>query len=89
MMIADLFYSQESPNDALRIFTEDITEVQSLPREQVLEHLQSCAPNLTIPYLVGRAHSELSRSGIYNKDVTQSAGLYREVDNGVIHPRGV
>ena len=43
---------QESPDDALRIFTEDIVEVESLPRQQVLDHLTSVATDLTMPYLV-------------------------------------
>ena len=43
---------QESPDDALRIFTEDIVEVESLPRQLVLDHLTSVATDLTMPYLV-------------------------------------
>ena len=43
---------QDSPDDALRIFTEDITEVKQLPRDRVLQHLETCAPSLSIPYLV-------------------------------------
>lgn len=43
---------QESPDDALRIFTEDIVEVESLPRQLVLDHLTSVAVDLTMPYLV-------------------------------------
>ena len=43
---------QESPDDALRIFTEDIVEVESLPRQLVLDHLTSVAADLTMPYLV-------------------------------------
>jgi hypothetical protein len=42
---------KDSPDDALRTFTEDISEVKQLPREQVLKHLSSCAPPLCIPYL--------------------------------------
>ena len=43
---------QESPDVALSIFTEDQPEVESLPRQQVLDHLTSVAPNFIIPYLV-------------------------------------
>ncbi len=37
--------------DALRIFTEEVEEVRSLPRQKVLDHLMSCATPLVIPYL--------------------------------------
>ncbi len=43
---------QEHPDDALRIFAEDINEVESLPRNTVVEHLQANAPHLTMAYLV-------------------------------------
>ena len=43
---------QKSPDVALSIFTEDQPEVESLPRQQVLDHLTSVAPNFIIPYLV-------------------------------------
>ena len=43
---------QEDSDAGLRIFTEDIEEVRSLPRQQVIDHLQSCAEDLAIPYLV-------------------------------------
>ena len=45
-------FPQESSDDALRIFTEDIVEVESLPRQLVLDHLTSVAADLTMPYLV-------------------------------------
>jgi len=37
---------------ALRIFTEDLPEVKSIPRKQVLPHLIKHAPYSVIPYLV-------------------------------------
>jgi hypothetical protein len=42
---------KDSPDDALRIFTEDISEVKQLSRDRVLQHLTKCAPSLCIPYL--------------------------------------
>lgn len=42
---------QEYPEDGLRIFTEDLPEVEGLPREQVYNYLLEVAPNLVIPYL--------------------------------------
>lgn len=35
-----------------QIFTEDTPEVESLPRDQVLSHIEQNAPQLQIPYLV-------------------------------------
>lgn len=35
-----------------QIFTEDIPEVEGLPRDQVLSHIEQNAPELQIPYLV-------------------------------------
>ena len=43
---------QENEEDGLRIFTEESTEVESWPRNRVLDHLSSFAPQLVIPYLV-------------------------------------
>ena len=43
---------QDNPEDALRIFTEDMSEVKQLPRDKVLNHLSGYAPSLCIPYLV-------------------------------------
>lgn len=37
---------------SLQIFTEDIPEVESLPRDQVLSHIEQNAKQLVIPYLV-------------------------------------
>lgn len=42
---------EEYPEDGLRIFTEDIAETESLPRDLVLEYLQKNSSNLIIPYL--------------------------------------
>ena len=43
---------QDNPEDALRIFTEDMSEVKQLPRDKVVNHLSGHAPALCIPYLV-------------------------------------
>jgi hypothetical protein len=37
--------------DGLKIFTEEIGEVESLPRDKVLDHLTQCAPDLKTEYL--------------------------------------
>ena len=36
----------------LQIFTEDMPEVESLPREPVLDYLEKTSKDLVIPYLV-------------------------------------
>ena len=35
-----------------QIFTEDLQEVESLPRQKVLDHLRKNAYGLVVPYLV-------------------------------------
>ncbi|XP_019851602.1 PREDICTED: vam6/Vps39-like protein [Amphimedon queenslandica] len=42
---------QESPDDGIKIFTEEIGEVEALPRSKVLAHLGNIAPALRIQYL--------------------------------------
>ncbi|XP_031566770.1 vam6/Vps39-like protein [Actinia tenebrosa] len=39
------------PDDGLKIFTEDLPEVEGLPRDQVLEHIELNAKDLVIRYL--------------------------------------
>ncbi|XP_005158975.1 vam6/Vps39-like protein isoform X2 [Danio rerio] len=39
------------PEDGLKIFTEDLTEVETLPRDQVLNFLKEGFKELAIPYL--------------------------------------
>ncbi|XP_027043416.1 vam6/Vps39-like protein [Pocillopora damicornis] len=39
------------PDDGLKIFTEDLPEVEGLPRDKVLAHIEQCAKQLTIRYL--------------------------------------
>uniref|UniRef100_A0A669EDG3 VPS39 subunit of HOPS complex n=1 Tax=Oreochromis niloticus TaxID=8128 RepID=A0A669EDG3_ORENI len=39
------------PEDGLKIFTEDLTEVESLPRDKVLQFLKDGFKELAIPYL--------------------------------------
>ena len=45
-------YVQTDSVQALRIFTEDVEDVKSFPREQILSHLMKHAPHNVIPYLV-------------------------------------
>ena len=40
------------PEDGIKIFTEDIPEVEALPREDVLDYLEKTNSDLVIPYLV-------------------------------------
>ncbi|KAJ7340060.1 Vam6/Vps39-like protein [Desmophyllum pertusum] len=39
------------PDDGLKIFTEDLPEVEGLPRDKVLSHIEQNAKQLTIRYL--------------------------------------
>ncbi|XP_046859484.1 vam6/Vps39-like protein [Xenia sp. Carnegie-2017] len=39
------------PEYGLKIFTEDIPEVEGLPRDQIVSHIEQNAPHLVIPYL--------------------------------------
>ena len=40
-----------------QIFTEDLPEVEGLPRDKVLAHIEQCAKQLTIRYLVSKIES--------------------------------
>ena len=51
---------QRNPEDGLRIFTEEMSEVEALPRDTVLKHLGTIAPNLEMAYLVSLAAGTLS-----------------------------
>ncbi|XP_033733768.1 LOW QUALITY PROTEIN: vam6/Vps39-like protein [Pecten maximus] len=42
---------KQHPEDGLKIFTEDLTEVDSLPRDKVFKYLEKAAKDLAIPYL--------------------------------------
>uniref|UniRef100_A0AAZ3STZ2 CNH domain-containing protein n=1 Tax=Oncorhynchus tshawytscha TaxID=74940 RepID=A0AAZ3STZ2_ONCTS len=44
------------PEDGLKIFTEDLTEVETLPRDKVLNFLKEGFKELTIPYLEHIVH---------------------------------
>lgn len=41
-----------NPEEGLKIFTEDIQEVEHLPRPKVLDYLLRTHKSLVIPYLV-------------------------------------
>lgn len=43
---------ERHPEDGLKIFTEDIQEVEQLPRPKVLDYLNRTNKSLVIPYLV-------------------------------------
>ncbi|XP_055878560.1 vam6/Vps39-like protein [Biomphalaria glabrata] len=42
---------KQYPEDGLKIFTEDLPEIENLPRDQVLDFLEKVSPDLAIPYL--------------------------------------
>lgn len=42
---------REYPDDGLKIFIEDMPEIESLPRKQVLDYLRSINGDFVIPYL--------------------------------------
>ncbi|XP_071079249.1 vam6/Vps39-like protein isoform X1 [Haliotis cracherodii] len=42
---------RKHPEDGLKIFTEDTPEIESLPRDEVLEFLERTGKDLAIPYL--------------------------------------
>ncbi|KAK7104918.1 vam6/Vps39-like protein [Littorina saxatilis] len=42
---------QRHPEDGLKIFTEDTPEIETLPRDKVLDYLEKINPSLAIPYL--------------------------------------
>jgi len=42
---------KKEPDDGLKIFIEDLPEIESLPREKVLSHLETHAPQLILKYL--------------------------------------
>lgn len=41
----------------LQIFTEDLPEVENLPREEVLNYLENINSELAIPYLVSLVYT--------------------------------
>uniref|UniRef100_A0A2C9M943 CNH domain-containing protein n=1 Tax=Biomphalaria glabrata TaxID=6526 RepID=A0A2C9M943_BIOGL len=43
---------KQYPEDGLKIFTEDLPEIENLPRDQVLDFLEKVSPDLAIPYLI-------------------------------------
>lgn len=43
---------KKHPEDGLKIFTEDLPEVEQLPRPKVLDYLIKTNKLLVIPYLV-------------------------------------
>ncbi|XP_064600177.1 vam6/Vps39-like protein [Liolophura sinensis] len=42
---------KQHPEDGIKIFTEDLPEVESLPRDQVLDYLEKISKDLAIQYL--------------------------------------
>ncbi|CAG0914703.1 unnamed protein product [Notodromas monacha] len=41
----------ENPEDGLKIFVDDVPEVEQLPRARVMSHIRDKAPELLVPYL--------------------------------------
>ncbi|KAK7506799.1 hypothetical protein BaRGS_00001650, partial [Batillaria attramentaria] len=42
---------KKHPEDGLKIFIEDIPEVETLPRQKVMDYLEKIDPSLAVPYL--------------------------------------
>ena len=77
-------FPQENKKDGLRLFTEDMVEVKSLPRQSVLDHFIACAPTLVIPYLVsGRGGG----GGGGREGLPSHPGLHHSVSIGTHYKR--
>lgn len=56
---------EKYPEDGLKIFTDDVPEVEQLPRIKVLDYLITTKKkNLIIPYLVNLINTLISRKYI-------------------------
>ncbi|XP_054708106.1 vam6/Vps39-like protein [Uloborus diversus] len=57
---------KEHPEDGLKIFTEDLSETESLPRTQILNYLCEVEPDLVIPYLEFIIHKWKDENSIFH-----------------------
>ncbi|KAF2900283.1 hypothetical protein ILUMI_05905 [Ignelater luminosus] len=70
---------QESPEDGLKIFTEDLAEVEALPRPRVLDFLLRSHPSLVIPYLEHVVHTWEDTNPLFHNALVHQ---YREQASG-------
>ncbi|XP_045499853.1 vam6/Vps39-like protein [Colias croceus] len=66
---------KEHPEEGLKIFTEDIVEVENLPRPRVLDFLLREHEQLVIPYLEHVIHTWNDTNAIFHDALI---GMYRE-----------
>ncbi|GBP23493.1 hypothetical protein EVAR_12773_1 [Eumeta japonica] len=66
---------KEHPEEGLKIFTEDIAEVESLPRPRILDFLLREHESLVIPYLEHVIHSWNDTNPIFHNALIR---MYRE-----------
>ncbi|PSN56238.1 Vam6/Vps39-like protein [Blattella germanica] len=64
-----------NPEEGLKMFTEDIAEVEQLPRPKVLDYLLRTHKNLVIPYLEHVVHSWEDTNSIFHNALVHQ---YRE-----------
>ncbi|XP_017772683.1 PREDICTED: vam6/Vps39-like protein isoform X2 [Nicrophorus vespilloides] len=63
------------PEEALKIFTDDLSEVENLPRPRVLDYLLRSHPNLVIPYLEYVVHTWADSNPLFHNALIHK---YRE-----------
>lgn len=66
---------KEHPEEGLKIFTEDIVEVENLPRPRILDFLLREHETLVIPYLEHVIHSWNDTNPLFHNALI---GMYRE-----------
>lgn len=79
-----------NPDEGIKIFTEEIGEVENLPRGKIYDHITACAPQLTIPYLEHIIHRWSDKTPkfhntlilIYKKQVEERLPKYLQMTKG-------
>lgn len=66
---------KEHPEEGLKIFTEDIVEVENLPRPKILDHLLREHDSLVIPYLEHVIHTWNDSNSVFHDALIN---IYRE-----------
>ncbi|XP_078466273.1 vam6/Vps39-like protein [Lampetra fluviatilis] len=64
-----------NPEDGLKIFTEDLPEVEGQPRNEVLQFLESNSKDLAIPYLEYIIYDYMEKGPLFHNRLIE---LYRE-----------
>lgn len=70
-----LWVLKACPEDGLKVFTEDLPEVENLPRDKVLEFLKESCKDLAIPYLEHIIYTWDETGSVFHNCLIQ---LYRE-----------